>query len=91
MDRERLSAFLKDPGKTWRWNRGEADGYRGVELRGKTLRWFTWSHDIAEGAGGEVDVHTQLVSEFLLGGPPVEAPEHVVATVRAHLEKMRDG
>ncbi len=90
MDRERLHAFLKDPGTTWRWNRGEAEGYRAVELRGDTLRWFVWSHDIAEGAGGETDLHTQSVSEFLASGPPVEAPEHVVATVKAHLEQ-RDG
>lgn len=87
MDRDRLRAFLKDPGTTWRWNRGEADGYRAVELRGDTLRWFTWSHDIAEGAGGETDVHTQSVAEFRLGGAPVDAPEHVVATVKAHLEQ----
>jgi hypothetical protein len=90
MDRDRLRAFLKDPGTTWRWNRGEADGYRAVELRGDTLRWFTWSHDIAEGAGGETDVHTQSVSAFLSGGAPTDAPEHVVATVKAHLEQ-RDG
>lgn len=87
MDRERLRSFLKDPGKTWRWNRGEVDGYRGVELRGDTLRWFTWSHDIAEGDGGATDEHTQSVAEFLASGPPIEVPPNVVATVKAHLEQ----
>lgn len=87
MDRDRLRSFLRDPGKTWRWNRGEAEGYHAVELRGGQLRWYRWSHDIAEGAGGAVDEHTQSVEDFLADGPPVEAPAHVVSTVRAHLEK----
>ena len=86
MDRDRLRAFLADPGKTWRWNRGEAEGYHAVELRSDLLRWFFWSHDIAEGVGGATNEHTQTVAEFLAGGPPVEVPPHVVQAVRAHLE-----
>ena len=89
MDRDRLRDFLKDPSTTWRWNRGEVEGYHAVELRGDELRWFRWSHDIAEGEGGAVDEHRQSVAEFLADGPPVQAPPHVVEAVRRHLEEKR--
>ena len=87
MDRDGLRSFLVDPGKTWRWNRGEAEGYHAVELRSDSLRWFFWSHDIAEGVGGPTNEHHQTVRAFLQDGPPVDAPSHVVAIVRAHLER----
>jgi hypothetical protein len=86
----RLREWLSDPGKTWRWNRGEVEGYRAVELRGDRLRWFQWSHEIADGEGGAQGEVWQGVEDFLASGPGIDGvPEGLVASIRAHLETRR--
>ena len=69
---------------TWRWNRGETDGYDAVELRGERLLWYHWSHDF-EG-GGRQREQMQSVSDFLHEGAPMDGvPARVVQAVRARL------
>ena len=92
MHRDRLRAWLEDPGRTWRWNRGQTDGYRGVEARGDTLRWFSWSHDIAQGEGGVVEEVQQSAETFLRDGAPVDGvPPPVIEALRARLTRHRPG
>ncbi|MEM9862841.1 MAG: hypothetical protein AAF938_14675 [Myxococcota bacterium] len=81
MNRDAMRAWLDEPGKTWRWNQGEADGYEAVELRGKRLRWYRWSH--AFEGGGAVDEVLQPTASFLRDGPPRPVP----ARVREALER----
>ncbi len=83
LDRDALRARLAAPSKTWRWNRGGVDGYDAVEVRGDVVRWYRWSHDIAEGVGGAQDEVFQSVDAFLADGPGRKAPPPIVEEVRA--------
>lgn len=84
MKRPDLHSWLKEPGKTWRWNRGETDGYDAVEARGERLRWYRWSHD-----DGPYDVLWQPKSLFLASGPPRAVPSAVKDAVVAYLNQSK--
>jgi len=77
MDRERLSAWLESPHRTWRWNDGaDSERYEGVATTDEGLRWFRWSHVFADGTGeGEHDVVLQSFSVFREEGPVREMPK----------------
>ena len=83
MNRDALKAWLGQPAQTWRWNAGEVDGYHAVEVRGDSLRWYTWSHE----GGGAKDEVLQSAEAFTRDGAPTSAPAPVIDALRAHLQK----
>ena len=84
MDRDaELRRWLATPRRTWRWNRGETEGYDAVEASGAVLRWYRWSHR-AEG-GGAHDLVLQAREAFLRDGPPRPTPAGGLDQLRAHL------
>lgn len=87
MNRDALKAWLGQPTKTWRWNSGEVGGYHAVEARGDSLRWYSWSHEYADG-GAQNEV-VQSAEAFNREGAPVNAPPPVIDALRAHLQKER--
>lgn len=105
MDRNALKSWLKAPGTTLRWSRGEVDGYDAVELRGTELRWYHWSHDYDEGQSGEgsavspMDARLkgarneirQSTESFLQDGAPAEfhAPPPVIAKLQTLIAEGR--
>ena len=68
MDRDALKRWLTGPSKTWRWNDGDRERDRGVEVTADGLRWFRWSHMPED--GGPEEVATQTVDAFLTSGAP---------------------
>lgn len=70
MDRDALRRWLDGPSKTWRWNDGDRERYRGVEAREGVLRWFRWSHMPEDDGGGHMPVAEQGYAAFLAEGPP---------------------
>lgn len=87
MNRDALKAWLDEPSKTWRWNSGQVDGYHAVEVRGDTLRWYSWSHEYAD--GGVQNERRQTREAFMRDGAPTNAPAQVVEALRAHLSRGR--
>lgn len=92
MDRDALRRWLDGPARTWRWNDGDRERYRGVEAREGTLRWFRWSHmpeDGAEGGGGHVPVAEQSYGAFLADGAPagMDPPGTILCELRGWLEE----
>jgi len=81
MDRSKLKDFLRDPGVTLRWGRGETTGYSAVELRQGMLRWYRWSHELGE----RLDEVRQSREAYEAEGPARNAPPRVLAALKEAL------
>lgn len=83
MDRDALKRWLSTPHRTWRWNDGDPERYRGVETCDSGLRWFGWSHRFDEREDGLYGERIQSWDSFLRHGPLDPMPDDA----RAELEK----
>ena len=79
---DRARNWLNGDHRTWRWNEGSYEGknrYDAVETSADGLVWFGW--DVA--AGGATERTTQSYAGFLDEGPAADAPESILAELRA--------
>jgi len=83
MDRSRLEDFLRDPGVTLRWGRGETTGYSAVEVRHRALRWYRWSHEL----GRPLDEIRQTREAYAAEGPAMDTPPRVLSAIADALAK----
>lgn len=90
MDRDALRRWLDSPHKTWRWNDGARDAYRGVETSDEGLRWFRWSHRFADGAGGLEAESRQTWAEFDREGPREAMPPELRSELDAWVARHRE-
>jgi len=87
VNREKLSEWLGQRARTWRWNEDVVDTYDGADVTPEGLSYFRWSHD-AE-AGGRTELGNQSVRSFLDGAPTVTMPSHIVDEIRAWIREQR--
>jgi hypothetical protein len=83
MDRSRLQAWIRDTRRTWRWRQPGFDGYEAVEATGDGLRWYRWSHEIAD--GGPSAVELQSYAHFFEQGPLRPMPPEQLEQLRRWL------